>query len=348
MHARHLSVIVSAALLMAPAAIRAQDAVPVEDIKEAVAPEEEQKDGWTVSFRLGGNFNLTDARNFVGSEDGTTVQVGVVLEGNAFLLKGQHNWNNELSIQHNQTLTPQLNRFVKSFDLLDFKSTYIYKLKKPSWLGPFGRFALQTPVLPFEVVRVDSFEIVDEAGNPVTTGVVPSGDGFELTGAFEPLQLRESIGLFGDPIKEQAFNLEFQVGAGFQQIIVRDGFSIQGEEEGSTLSDGSTGRLITARKLESVAEVGAEAEVRMKGDIVKEVVYWNFLANAFWAGASTSSRPRDNFEDQMNLKLKGALGVRLTNWLEAEYTLNVIRQPEVLDEFQVQNGFNLVLTYVLL
>jgi hypothetical protein len=38
----------------------------------------------------------------------------------------------------------------------------------------------------------------------------------------------------------------------------------------------------------------------------------------------------------------------VTKWLEAEYTLNVIRQPQVLDDFQIQNGFQLVLSYNLL
>jgi hypothetical protein len=352
----HTRFVLLGALLSVPVSASAQDtAVPVEEIQKVAEPEAEDvpKEGWTLKLRFGGNFNLTDARNFVGSEDGTTVQIGLIFEGSAFFKAGQHHWNNELSIQHNQTLTPQLDRFVKSFDLLDFKSTYIYKLKNPEWLGPFARFALQTPVLPFDVVRVDPFQVVDEAGNDLS-GVVASGDTFELTGAFEPLQLRQSIGLFGDPIKEQAFNLEFQVGFGVQEIIAREGFSIQDEAEDSDLDGDGTadGILITARELTSVLDLGVEAEVRMQGDIVKDTVYWNFLANAFWAGTTYSFDSGEfgsgDFADQMNLKLKGAIGVKLAEWLEAEYTLNVIRQPAILDEFQVQNGFQLVVTYALL
>jgi hypothetical protein len=265
----------------------------------------------------------------------------VLVAGNAFFKSGQHHWNNELSIQHNQTLTPQLDRFVKSFDLLDFKSTYIYKLKNPDWLGPFGRFALQTPLLPFDVVRVDPFIIQDEAGNDLS-GTVAPGDGFELTGGFEPLQLRQSVGVFGDPVKEQAFNFEFQVGAGVQQIIARDGFSIQDEDDSADTT------IITVREIESVVEVGAEAEVRFHGQIVKDVFYYNFLTNAFWAPYSTTDRDRSEFADQINLKIQAAVGVVVTDWLEAEYTLNVIRQPQVLDDFQVQNGFQLVVSYNLL
>jgi len=332
-----------------PDAVLAQEeeAVPVEDIRdtidEADVEDDEPKEGWTVTLRLGGNFNLTDTRNFVGSEDGTTVQIGLLFEANAFLRAGQHRWNNELSIQHNQTLTPQLDRFVKSFDLLDLKSTYIYKLKKPDWLGPFGRFALQTPVLPFDVVRVDPFQITnEETGNELTSGPVAPGDGFEITSFFEPLQLRESVGVFGDPVQEQAIKFEFQVGAGLQQIIARDGFAIQDEDTSGDVIQ------ISVREIESVLEFGAEAETRFRGDIIEDVFYWNFLANAFWAPVSTTDRPNDDFEDQINLKLKGAIGVAVTDWLEAEYTLNVIRQPQVLDDFQVQNGFQLVLNYALL
>lgn len=343
---RTIPLVVTAALAVATSA-RAQEeeAVPVEDIKKSVDlegdEEEAPKEGWTITLRLGGNFNLTDTRSFVGSEDGTTVQIGFLLGGNAFLRSGQHRWNNELSIQHNQTLTPQLDRFVKGFDLLDFKSTYIYKLKRPEWLGPFGRIALQTPLLPFEIVRIDPFVVQDEAGNALS-GTVAPGSGFEITGAFEPLQLRQSVGLFGDPVNEQAFKFQFQVGAGVQQILARDGFSIQDED------DSADTLLITVREIESVVEVGAEAEVRFNGEIVKDVFYYNFLTNAFWAPYSSSDRDRSEFADQINLKIKAAIGVVVTEWLEAEYTLNVIRQPQVLDDFQIQNGFQLVLSYNLL
>jgi hypothetical protein len=343
---RAIPFVVTAALAVpAPAWAQEEEAVPVEDIKESVEgaeeEEEEPKDGWRVKLRLGGNFNLVDTRNFVGSENGTTVQIGVLIAGSAFFRSGQHRWNNELTIQHNQTLTPQLDRFVKGFDLFDFKSTYIYKLRNPDWLGPFGRFSLQTPLLPFEVVRIDPFIIQDEAGNALS-GTVAPGNGFEITGAFEPLQLRQSAGLFGEPVQEQAFNFQFQAGVGVQQIIARDGFSIQDEDDsGDTL-------LITVREIESVVEVGAEAEVRFEGDIVKDVFYYNFLGNAFWAPYSTTDRDRSDFEDQINLKVRAAIGVVVTKWLEAEYTLNVIRQPQVLDDFQIQNGFQLVLSYNLL
>lgn len=337
--------LIASALLAVASTARAQEeeAVPVEDIKKALEGdgEEEQKEGWSVSLRLGGNFNLTNTQNFVGSQDGTTVQIGLLVAADAFLKSGQHHWNNELSIQHNQTLTPQLDRFIKSFDLIDFKSTYIYKLQNPDWLGPFGRFALQTPLLPFDLVRVDPFIVQDEAGNALSDTVAP-GDGFELTGGFEPLQLRQSLGVFGDPIQTQEFNFEFQAGAGIQQILARDGFAIQDE-------DGSGDPLIiTVREIESVVEVGAEAEVRVNGQIVKDVFYYNFLANAFWAPYSSTDRDRDDFEDQLNLKIQAAVGVVVTDWLEAEYTLNVLRQPQVLDDFQVQNGFQLVLSYNLL
>ncbi len=331
----------SAAFVFTPRATFAQEeeATSVEDIEKSLDEEEEQKDGWTLTLKLGGNFNLNDSQNVIGSDDGLTIQFGLLLGANARFKKGQHRWNNELVIQHNQTLTPQIDRFVKSFDLFDLRTMYIYKLKSVEWLGPYVRFAMQTPLLPGYAVRAEETEVIrfDEDGETeLERETIGSGDEISLTGAFEPLQLRESAGLFGDPIDEQEIRLAFQIGFAVQQIIARDGSIISNED----------GNVIETTRIESLNDLGAEAELALRGEIVKDVLNYRFVSNVFWAAVTSSDREElQEFENQINLRILAGIGVAITEWMNLEYSLNVIRQPQVLNEFQVQNGLQLLFEY---
>lgn len=324
-----------ASLLCVPGASLAQDVFTSDDIKEKVAAEEEAPESpWSASAKLGLTFVLNDSQNVVGTDDGVTLNFGLIGQAGLKYVEGQHRWSNSLKLTENVQRTPQLGRFVKTFDLLDVESLYVYKLKNPSWLGPFARVALQTAVFAGEAVRAEPVDVaIADAENVVQTGV----DRFDLTSAFEPLQLRESVGMFADPYASSEFNLEVQLGVGAQQIIVQDGFVIADETDG----------VVTLNQLEDVQEFGGELEVSVFGDVVEEVMSYSLKANVYVPAASSAE---DEFDlgTSINLKVAGLLSVQVKEWLALEYSLNVIRQPRVLDAFQIQNGLNLALTFDLI
>ena len=87
--------------LAAPFAAFAQDKEKVasEELeKKALAERKEgedaPKDGWEVTGKLGFSGSFTNARNFVGAEEGTTIQLGIMLGIDTMFRDGQHGWEN--------------------------------------------------------------------------------------------------------------------------------------------------------------------------------------------------------------------------------------------------------------
>jgi hypothetical protein len=337
----------------APSWAQEDDAV-VEEIEAVVnADKEEIPDGWSATLKLGLSFNLNDARNVVGTDDGTTLAVGLVANAQAELRDGQHRWRNTLAITETFQRTPQLERFVKAFDLLDVTSLYVYKLKRPSWLGPYARATLQTPLLPGNAIRTTAAQTVDQDGNE---RVFDARQFIDLTSPFEPLQLRQSVGLFADPYTSTAFTFESQAGVAVQETFTQDGFVITGEEDGDVVvgqdAGGNdiveSGTIITIEQLENTYEFGGELEVKMYGEPVKDTLTYSVTGNLFIPAVTSRDTTDFDFSDRINTKVVASLGLKLTTWLSAEYNLNLIRQPQVVDEVQVQNGLVLAANFVLL
>lgn len=345
----HLGV---AACWLAASPAWAQDVTSADDeVKALKEVSEEDEDGWDVKLKLGGTFNVTDSRNVVGAEEGTAVSFGLVFEGSANLTAGQHRWRNRLKLQESQSLTPPIDRFVKSFDLLEIETLYIYKLKNPEWLGFFGRATLQTPILDGYLVRPEDV-LISVDGGPPTVSRLEAGENsqaIDLTSAFEPLQLRQIAGAYADPVKEPAFNLEGELGVGFQETVTQSGFVLAESTEGPDPDSPDPANPVTLEQLnlttlEDTAEFGAELELRIFGTLIQEeVLKYTLTSNVFIPIVEFEDTGRD-FGDTINFKLNAGLALKLTDYLSAEYTLNLIRQPQITTDLQVQNAFVLALT----
>ena len=72
---------------------------------------------------------------------------------------------------------------------------------------------------------------------------------FRLTGPFEPLLLRESVGAFANPVDQTDLKVGFKLGAGVQQINVRDGYA---------LADNSDTPEIEVNQLVAIKDVTAD------------------------------------------------------------------------------------------
>lgn len=336
------------ALGLAPAAALAQDeTVSTDELKKKLAAtaDEPPEQGWKATAKVGATFSFNSNENVVGTDDGITVILGGVLSGEANYREGPHLWENSLSIQETQTFTPQLDRFVKSLDQLDLLSTYSYRFESIGWLGVFGRFALNTQIFNGEFVSAtDDVEVrrvplgssdVSRGGStPILEGdaALDTGDGFGLTEAFEPLNLRESVGLFADPVKSVPFNLTAKLGAAAQQIISRGGDIVVG-----TGTD-DMGEFVVVRELEDfIFELGVEAELDARGDVVEKVLTYYLTINAFYPPVTTSEVDR-SFGDSINFRLKGGISLKLNEAISVDYVLTVLRIPAVTTDFQIQNG----------
>lgn len=197
---------------------------------EAVVPEAlraktlaERKDGLEYKLTLGATGSANSASNVVGANEGTTVQIGVVLQGDAKLTAGGHSWETEGRVQHAQTRTPKLDAFVKSADVLELQSTWMYGMGTAGIFGPFGRVKLATQLLASYDVRPADISVTRTAvdGTAQTDTVTAQGR-TSTTAAFEPLVLTETVGAFANPVDSKLLKLKAKAGAGAQQIIASD------------------------------------------------------------------------------------------------------------------------------
>ena len=310
--------------------------------QKVISSKEGAEDGWKAQAKVGATFSLNHNDNVVGTENGLTLLLGAILSGSANLHAGQHLWENSLSIQETFTRTPQLRTFVKSLDQVDLVSTYAYSFKKLQWLGLFGRLLVNTQLLDGELVATETIDVnrintnstlaAGDITRADTTPVTQIGEGerFNLTGPFEPLNLRQSLGAFAQPVTSTTVNITTKIGVGAQEIITRGGDIVVTTLENDT--------LVVVRELEDfVFELGAELEIDVRGLLVDEVLSYYLTLNAFYPPVTTSDVNRD-FGDSINMRFKAGASIKLSKIASIDYVLTILRIPSVTTDFQVQNG----------
>jgi hypothetical protein len=315
-----------AAAAKAKAEATAKDKVDVATESIAKLREEKPKTrGWDMGLKLGGTGAMQQNDKFVGQTDGVTLQVGVLLSGNADLVTGDHEWRNSLALEHAQLKTPVLERFVKSADRLELKSLYLYRIPKADWLGPFARLRAFTQLFPGEIVSTD--RVVYERAPRDTTTVAPQ-EPFRLTNIFEPLVLEESAGAFVEPLTGEKLTVGARLGLGAQQVI---------GQQGLVLADDAATPNVEVAELRTVVSAGVEGELNAKGTVVKELLSWSALVGAYYPALINDNRGLEGGE-LLHFNVGAGVSLKLSKWLSVDYNLRLLKQPFVLDDLQVQNA----------
>lgn len=308
---------------IAPEDVRAQALGEVEEVRQQ---------GWTPRLTVGSTAAYGHSSQVVGSPDGSTVQIGVLVDGGATLARGQHEWDNGLLVKHTQTRTPLMDRFIKSSDSLDLVSTYLYHLEAIDWLGPYARFKLSTQIFAGYEVRTDDVVVrrvpLDGVAPPPET--IKAEQDIPLTDPFEPMILRESAGAFANPVETKRITVKGKLGAGVQQILAQGGYK---------LADDDATPELELLELEGSQQAGAEAEVDLSGQ-VSEGVSWKAKANLFMPFVTSLDDGQTGL-DGLNTDLSAGVSVKLAKWASLDYTLSAKKIPALVDEWQVLHGVSL-------
>lgn len=284
-------------------------------------------EGWDYALSVGANGAANMTRNVVGTPaDGWTYQLGAVVNGRADWRHDQHSIQNNLRIQETYSRSPLLESFVKSADSMIFDSTYLFRTEKVDWLGPFGRFKLTTSIFP-------GYEVFTDEG--VTTNlpgyeaVIPQ-EKVPLTSAFEPLVMRQSGGLFANPLEKKALTVKAKLGAGLLETLTQDGY---------VKSDDATTAVVEYTQLEDSTQAGGEASLDLAGS-VKEDVNWGVTAGFFMPFYTTNdSVPL--FVAGTNVDLGAHVSIKLSKWASLDAVLSAQKVPTVSEEWQIQSGLML-------
>ncbi len=330
----------------------------MEAAKEHVGAEkkvEEVPEGWDTSLAVGANYSYTQSQSWVGNPDGATMQFGVLMNGAANFRHGSHRWLNEGKLVHTQTRTPMIPVFVKSADEVSIKTTYFYAPKKIDWLGPFARGTLNTALLPGYYVGADPALVTEPSGDTFETveAYYPllGDDPYKLglTGSFEPLILKEVLGVMANPVdRGTKLHVGMHLGAGAEEVFTSGGYVVK--EVNDTSGEVDVGgeafaydKTVVIIPLESYLSVGAALEVEAAGAF-NEQVNWS-LSATFFQPVYTTAEAANASGSLLNTDVSAKISVKLAKWASIDLVAAARKFPLILDEWQFQSGVLLTTTF---
>jgi len=320
-------------VILAPLCASAQD-------KELVPDKVESKTGagWGVTLGVGASFSFAHSSHVVGSQDGQTWNIGPSIDFGFSYIKDANEWRNTLAVREIFTRTPLIDEFVKTVDTLKFESIYLYHFKNMSWLGPFVRFQLDTSIFPTKDVRAaDVVYNVDGADRDPT-------DRLDLAESFAPLHLKQSLGLFAQPVDKPHAKVEFRAGAGARETMGFDALAVNDK-------DGTDAIEVTS--VLDFNQLGGELFGGISGTVTWEKLgptrplLYAISIESLLPFYSSEDAGKD-FVDLISVEFDAKLGIKLFEWMSLDYNLRVVRQLLVVDELQIQNNLLLNFGYSLL
>jgi len=297
------------------------------------------KPSHSKKLTLGATGSANSSDNVVGAANGTTMQIGILLAGEHKYVDGKHAVETAGKIQHARTRTPLLDAFVKSADVFELQSTWMYAMNDSPPFGPFARVKAASQVFNSVDVRATKVTVKKTA----VDGTVSSEDvGAEIatptTNAFEPLILTETAGLFANPISVKVFTLKAKLGAGAQQIIARDGYTVTGYDKDS--------KTVSLKQIETSGQAGGEFELDAAGQL-SQTVAWAARAAWFMPLYSSAIQQLEGM-DALQTDIAASISIKLSDWAKLDYVANIKRIPLVVEGWQVQHGLMLTAGFNLL
>lgn len=320
-----------AALVFTHAA-HAQDAAKKEyvDVKIAEPP---KQDGLELTMKNAVTMSVIDSRDVVGvTPNGATYAFGLKFDTNATYRKGKHEWRTIIGINETLSRTPALPQIIKSADAATLNSTYLYFVRP--WFGPFARFSLATQLFGgYDVRAAPTNYSILRADGTVDDTSYRGVQRINLTSPFKPLTMKETVGPFARPITSEKINVEARIGLGALQTLANSQLLIS--------DDDKTADKVEVKTLSDVLQAGGEASVETWGALYAKKI--NYKAGIgvlvpFWSNEKDGSPTKFT-----SLDIGVGLSFKIVEWASLDYELKAIRQPQLLDAWQIRNGFLLTL-----
>jgi hypothetical protein len=302
--------------------------------------------GWDTHVALGGTLSFANNNSVAGQMDGTSFSLGIKLDAGADFNHVDHEWRNTLALGAAITRTPVIPEFVKTNDSLTFESIYLYHVV--DWFGPFARFSMNTSMFPGRDIRTGhaSYSVLNPDGTTRAltvpgTDCTPNPDGsipqtcrtsLSLSDGFRPLTFKQSVGLFVQPLQTEPITVELRAGVGGQEVIAKNQLAMA--------DDPTTAGVIELKQLSNAVQAGPEVAISVWGSVVDKRVIYKANAAAMTPVAHPALLPGDdrNSLSLTNIQLDAALSFKLVEWASIDYQFKAIRQPQILDAFQIQNA----------
>ena len=333
---RVLFALVAASLLLGSSAALAQEDGETEILKKDDVKKEENKsgrpDGIDGSLSAEGTFNAVSNSNVVGQNDGISLLLGANLSAGLDLIDGDHVVSNTLTYNTSWARTPVIDEFVKNNDSIQLENLYNYFVTE--WFGPYGRLSFETSVFPTERVTAD----------PVDYDLPPYGEvdpdrstrRLRLAEPFNPFELFQSAGVFIEPVRAQALQMELRVGFGARETLADGVLVVQ--------DDSNTSNRIEVVELDDAIQAGAEAFLGAKGKFPEQRLSYRAGGTMLMPFINNDDTDRSSVE-LTRLGFTGDITYNALEWLGVSYNVKVLDDPQLLNKTQVQNSVLLTFSY---
>jgi len=308
------------------------DYVPGAGGPDAKKDDSKAPEGWNPRLAVGLTASFGDNRSVVGQTDGGTLGFGLKFDAGLDYRRGGHEWRNSLNLAEGLTRTPVIPVFVKSADLLSLESIYLYHVTP--WFGPFARATMLTSM--FRGADIQPTSVTYAIAH--VSGEIESVEARRLTLSepFRPMTLKQSIGPFLRPVEKEVINVEIRAGLGAQETIAKDQLLV---------ADNKDTPVIEVKELANVNQLGVEAAADVWGTISDKRVIYRVGVDVMIPLAHTVLVAGDDRSSLalMNVDLGAQLSFKLVEWASLDYQIKAIREPQVLDGFQVRNSLLLTM-----
>ena len=292
---------------------------------------------WELKGELSSNFSFTNNKNYVGQSDGSIYQLNIITEEDLNWREGQHEVLNNLKIKYGLSKTPQLEDLFKSQDQFKYMGTYLYRLENIPWFGPFGRLNFSTSLFSgyFVSPNDEILKLNFADGTYKLTDTLEANNRCRIVDSFEPMRIRGNVGFFANPYDQNEFKLNMKLGVGYQKIAAKDGF---------VLADDADTDYIELKQLEDSDEAGLEFEMDVAG-VIQNNMNWSFVANLFYPLNDSQSDDEIEGFEMLNTEIEGKFSTKITKNMSLDYFLIIKRLPLIIEDWQIQNGVVLNISY---
>ena len=333
-----LSLVLALGALLFSSVAAADDAAAPDYVPDKVeGVDQGRKPGWSSSLKAAANVAYSQNSSVVGAADGETWTLGTLMNGGIGFLSPSR--QHELAFDGNwklgYTSTPVVDRFVKSQDQLNLEAAYLYHFSGIDWLGAFASLRLQSSLLAGYAVDAADREVVRLSPKGVETErkVMPALEDIDLTEAFAPTLLRESVGLFADLLDTTPLKVQVRGGGGLWESFTQEGYVLEDVEETPALE---------LRQMEDVVQAGAELRLLASGT-VRQLIKYSLRGELMYPIVTNADTDLEGV-DLLNMEAEFLAGIKLAEWASLDYSFKAVKLPLVVDEWQVQNGLLLSLT----
>lgn len=294
-------------------------------------PKNVKKDGLHKTVSINASALLNDNRSVIGQQDGSQVTLGFGITADFLYLKKAHEVQFGGLLAENFTRTVELERFVKTNDQLQLKTAYLFHVST-LW-GPFARASLETSLLPGYVsTSADATYLKNEQyAVPKTT------DDMKITESFSPLTLKQSMGAFITPLDKKVAKATFSLGFGAIEVFAANAFKVD--------DDAATAGVIELVELEDYQQGGASFLAELSGVFkLNTDISYKLTLDILMPFLYDDAQDRDPLE-LTNIDASGTLSAKLTSWLAINYQFKFLNQPQLLDEWQIQNNVSITANF---